>query len=108
MKAIEGRLAALEAALRPQSTADPEAASKLFEKLGQMAARHKDEWIDPAHASPAQLLANPAYVRAAGVVEGADLFDAAFFGYTPYEAEIIDPQHRLFLECARDSCPAVA
>lgn len=43
---------------------------------------------------------NPHYVKAAGVVEGADLFDAAFFGYYPREAEITDPQHRVFLECA--------
>src|SRR5205823_186564 len=36
----------------------------------------------------------------APVLDDPSLFDAAFFGYTPYEAEIIDPQHRLFLECA--------
>ena len=29
-----------------------------------------------------------------------DLFDADFFGYTPRDAEQLDPQHRLFLECA--------
>jgi acyl transferase domain-containing protein/acyl carrier protein len=46
------------------------------------------------------LLQNPRYVKAAGVLEGVELFDAAFFGYTPREAEIINPQQRLFLECA--------
>jgi acyl transferase domain-containing protein len=40
------------------------------------------------------------YVNAAPVLDGVELFDSAFFGYTPREAEIMDPQHRLFLECA--------
>ena len=43
---------------------------------------------------------NPNYVRARAVLEDADLFDAAFFGMNPKEAELTDPQHRLFLECA--------
>jgi amino acid adenylation domain-containing protein len=40
------------------------------------------------------------HVPAGGVVEDADLWDAAFFGIEDREAELIDPQHRLFLECA--------
>ena len=42
----------------------------------------------------------PNYVPARGVAEGLHLFDAAFFGYTPRDAELMDPQHRVFLECA--------
>ncbi|WP_394823180.1 type I polyketide synthase [Pendulispora albinea] len=43
---------------------------------------------------------DPAYVRASSTIEGTDLFDAEFFGYAPREAALMDPQHRLFLECA--------
>ncbi|MBQ1075644.1 acyltransferase domain-containing protein [Micromonospora sp. C31] len=39
-------------------------------------------------------------VDAYGVLDDGDLFDARFFGYPPQEALVLDPQHRLFLECA--------
>jgi non-ribosomal peptide synthase protein (TIGR01720 family) len=45
-------------------------------------------------------LKNTNLVRAGGVLEGIELFDASFFGFSPREAEILDPQQRFFLECA--------
>ncbi len=49
---------------------------------------------------PRDVLENPFYVKAGAVLEDIDRIDAEFFGLTPREAEVIDPQHRLFLECA--------
>ncbi|WP_082065421.1 type I polyketide synthase [Aliterella atlantica] len=57
-----------------------------------------DELID-AGVDPA-VLENPYYVKARAVVDDIEMLDAAFFGFTPKEAAITDPQHRLFLECA--------
>ncbi|MBD2355235.1 acyltransferase domain-containing protein [Tolypothrix sp. FACHB-123] len=46
------------------------------------------------------VLDDPYYVKARAVVDEIEMLDAAFFGFTPKEAAITDPQHRLFLECA--------
>jgi polyketide synthase PksJ len=45
-------------------------------------------------------IADPRYVRAVARLAGADLFDAPLFGLNPREAEVMDPQQRVFLECA--------
>ncbi|MFD9470501.1 beta-ketoacyl synthase N-terminal-like domain-containing protein, partial [Streptomyces goshikiensis] len=49
---------------------------------------------------PHEIFEQPNYVKAAPAFAGSDLFDAEFFGYTAREAEVMDPQHRLFLETA--------
>ncbi len=46
------------------------------------------------------LLSNPRYVKAGSILENTDRFDADLFGFSPREAEVMDPQHRIFLECA--------
>ncbi|EMS72662.1 beta-ketoacyl synthase family protein [Ruminiclostridium cellobioparum subsp. termitidis CT1112] len=46
------------------------------------------------------LLDNPRFVAADAILDGMDLFDASFFDYSAREAEIMDPQHRLYLETA--------
>ena len=40
------------------------------------------------------------YVAAKGMLTDADCFDAGFFGYSDYEATLLDPQHRILLQCA--------
>ncbi len=47
-----------------------------------------------------EALQDPHYVKKRGILENPTGFDAYFFDYTPHEAEIIDPQHRLFMEVA--------
>lgn len=49
---------------------------------------------------PAARLDDPAFVPARGVLDGVEAFDAAFFGLSPREAALLDPQQRVFLECA--------
>jgi phthiocerol/phenolphthiocerol synthesis type-I polyketide synthase E len=46
---------------------------------------------------------HPNYVRAKAVLDGIDLFDAAFFEFNARDAELMDPQHRILLECAWES-----
>ena len=45
-----------------------------------------------------EVVKNSLYVKACGWMEGIECFDASFFGYTPVEAEIMDPQVRIFHE----------
>lgn len=53
-----------------------------------------DAGIDPV------MVRHPNYVKAGAVLEDVDLFDASFFGLSNREASVLDPQHRLFMECA--------
>jgi amino acid adenylation domain-containing protein len=57
---------------------------------------------DFADSVSEELLDNPNYVRAKGMLKNVAGFDAEFFGFTPREAQITDPQQRVFLEIIHD------
>jgi len=57
-----------------------------------------DAELDPS--IPASVKSDPDYVKARGLIEKADEFDAEFFGFNPRSAELMDPQQRIFLEIA--------
>ena len=58
-----------------------------------------DDELRAAGVSEADL-ADPRYVKAGAVLDGIEMFDSGFFGLTPREAQIIDPQQRIFLQTA--------
>jgi len=58
-----------------------------------------DQQLLQAGVDPA-VLRDARYVKAGAMLDGIELFDASFFGITPRDAALMDPQHRLFLECA--------
>ena len=45
-----------------------------------------------------ELLEDPHYVKAGSPLPDMELFDGSFFGFSPLESSILDPQHRIFLE----------
>ena len=63
-----------------------------FTRAEQLARGAKPEEVD-----------DPNWVGAAPFIPDFDRFDAGYFGMTPREAEITDPQHRLLLEACHDT-----
>lgn len=53
-------------------------------------------------------IANPNYVKRAAILDDVSLFDAPFFGFSPRDAAILDPQHRHFLECSWEALESAA
>lgn len=57
-----------------------------------------DEELKEANIDPA-LYNESNYIKAGAIINDIDKFDAKFFGFNPREAQLLNPQHRIFLEC---------
>lgn len=70
---------------------------------GRESIRALDDAELDAAGVPAAVREHPDYVRRAAVLEDIGWWDAKFWGFSPKDAAIMDPQHRLFLECAYEA-----
>jgi amino acid adenylation domain-containing protein len=77
---------------------DVEALWRMLTQGRETISFFKDAELDPW--VPRSLATDPRYVKARGVLKNVDQFDAGFFGISPKEAAIMDPQQRLMLEIA--------
>jgi len=57
-----------------------------------------DEELAASGVDVESIRGDSSYVRARGIIEGADMLDARFFGINPREAQVMDPQHKVLLE----------
>ena len=53
-----------------------------------------DQELRAGGADPVELN-DPSYVKAAAALDNIEMFDASFFGFSPKDVAIMDPQHRL-------------
>lgn len=96
------RIAIVGMALRFPGADTPEAFWRNLSQGVESISRFSREALLAAGV-PAEKLDDPAYVPVAGCLEDIDFFDAALFNIGPHEAEIMDPQQRLFLTVAREA-----
>ncbi len=61
----------------------------------------KEEMLETGADS--NLINNSRYINSGCILEDIEMFDHSFFGYSSSEAELIDPQQRIFLECAYEA-----
>jgi amino acid adenylation domain-containing protein len=95
----ETAVAIIGMALRFPGAANPEQFWENLKNGVEAITFFTDEELVADGLAP-EVLNTPGYVKAAGFLKEADFFDASFFGVTPKEAELMDPQQRIFLECA--------
>ena len=91
-------IAVIGMALRFPGAEDPECFWQNLTQGVESIRFFRPDELDPS--LPADLVGNPAYVPARGILHDAEGFDAAFFGINPNIALVTDPQQRVALELA--------
>ncbi|WP_052423839.1 type I polyketide synthase [Nonomuraea candida] len=99
MTAAHHRIAVVGLACRFPGAPDAEAYWELLRDGREGLTRFTDDEL-AARGVPGRLRAHPGFVPVGGLIEGQADFDPEPFGFTDAEAALLDPQHRLFLECA--------
>ncbi|TSC22976.1 non-ribosomal peptide synthetase/type I polyketide synthase [Corallococcus sp. Z5C101001] len=99
------RIAIIGMAGRFPGAPDIESLWRLLVEGREGLSRFDRETLLAAGEEP-RLLDDPAYVRVSGLLDDVEAFDAAFFGYSPQDARLMDPQQRVFLECAWEALEA--
>ena len=99
-------------ALRVPGARTPEGFWQNLRNGTESITRFTDDELLAVGVAPEQL-ARPGTVAAFGALDDVAGFDARFFGFAPREAQLLDPQHRLLLECAWEAlehagCPSDA
>jgi acyl transferase domain-containing protein/acyl carrier protein len=91
-------VAVIGMALRAPGATDPDGFWHLIRE-GHCAISTFSSAQQTAANVPPETMAHPDYVPKGGVLADIDMFDAAFFGFTPREAACLSPQNRLLFEC---------
>ncbi|MED1915622.1 SDR family NAD(P)-dependent oxidoreductase [Bacillus thuringiensis] len=63
----------------------------------------KDRWDHSLYFDEAKDKIGKSYSKWGGFIDGVDQFDPLFFHISPREAELMDPQERLFLQCVYET-----
>lgn len=96
---LDGRIAVIGISARLPGAADLAGFWQMLDSGGSGLRRVSEQELQRAGVPEATARAGD-YVPFWGGPPEADGFDAAFFGYSPRDAELMDPQQRMFLECA--------
>ncbi|MFF9850590.1 type I polyketide synthase [Streptomyces litmocidini] len=95
----DGRIAVIGMAGRFPGAGSPDELWSLLVAGEDAVTRFTPEELTAAGVPAAEATA-PGYVPAKGVLDDVAGFDSRLFGYNALEASVIDPQQRIFLECA--------